>query len=137
PRRAARVREARRRPARFRAGAVVAPVAGISRLLRRDGVHPHRSRALARATQAGLAFRVTIEDGAVPSAEHVRGWLSAALGAADDDVVVTGPVYDGSHSRIFKASLPGLPFPVAVKQCRDPITGAPAPEEAEIQHAAL
>ncbi|MFS8607880.1 MAG: aminoglycoside phosphotransferase family protein [Gammaproteobacteria bacterium] len=80
---------------------------------------------------------MTIEDGAVPSAEHVRGWLSAALGAADDDVVVTGPVYDGSHSRIFKASLPGLPFPVAVKQCRDPITGAPAPEEAEIQHAAL
>jgi len=74
---------------------------------------------------------------AAPDVERVRGWLVSALGVSADDVVVTGPVYEGSHSRIFKARVPGLPFPVAVKQCRDPISGAPAPDEAELQHAAL
>ena len=60
-----------------------------------------------------------------------------AAGSSADEIAVEGPVYSGRCSIIFRATVPSLAAPVAVKCCIDPTTGAPDPLAASEQFSAL
>jgi hypothetical protein len=53
------------------------------------------------------------------------------------DFSVSGPVYGGSHSLVFRGDGDAFAFPVAIKLARDPSSGAVSPSEARAEYDRL